>query len=124
MTIKNIKSDLAVSLLWLLANFIGIGLYLLFEYWILSPRPEGEELNGIDEKAFWVMTAFPVLILFLALNAIWLISIFRSGRSGWSWPPLFAWLLMCSAWALAIFGYSNIGIVMLQLFKEMIVGST
>jgi hypothetical protein len=117
-----VKTPLKISILWLIANFIGISAYLLFECWLLAPHPEVGPQNGIDQKVAWLFTAFPVLILFIILNIIWFISTIRSGRpSGW-WTPLPVWLLAVSAWVVAIFGYSNIGITMLSLFIDMIDG--
>ena len=37
---------------WLLVNVTGIIIYLAIGAWIKAPRPEGYELNGIDEYIF------------------------------------------------------------------------
>jgi hypothetical protein len=122
MTIANVKTALTASMLWLLANVVGICLYLIFQFWLLAPRSEGEALNGIDEKFYWICAGLPILIFFLILNSIWLRLIVMHGRSGGSWLALSVWLLMCAGWLVDVFGFNDIGLVMLNIFADMVDG--
>ena len=86
---------------WLLVNALGIAIYLSLESWILAPRPEAEALNGIDQIYFWLTRNLPLLIVFIVLNVIWLIRIWRRTDPSNMWP-FRSWLLVCLAWAIAL----------------------
>jgi hypothetical protein len=83
---------------WLLANAVGMCSYLLFEFWLIAPRPAELEMNGITQKYLWQIIAFPILILFFGLNNVWVVFIIRCRHSKVRWIPLYIWLLSCLAW--------------------------
>jgi hypothetical protein len=106
----NIKPALKDSRFWLLANAVGICAYLLIELWIMAPRSEAESLNFINIIYYWTISEFPLLVVFLILNVIWLIFIVRSRLSNGSRRSLLTvWFLVCLVWGVALFSYGLAG---------------
>ncbi len=115
------KATLKDSRIWLLANILGVCVYLLLESWILAPRSEAESLNGIDVGYFWLTRECPILVVFLLLNLTWLSLIIKRGRSSKNWHPLVIWVLVCLMWGAAFLTY-GVGIGILKIIVDMIDG--
>jgi hypothetical protein len=108
------------STFWLAANALGIAIYLAFESWILAPRSVEDALNGIDEIDYWIEFDLPVLAVFLVLNIIWLIRIWRRSQASTKWP-FRIWLLTCLAWGIGLI-YHGFVIKILLIVVAMIDG--
>jgi uncharacterized membrane protein SirB2 len=105
---------------WLLANALGIAIYLSLESWVLAPRSEAEALNGIDQIYFWLTRNLPLLVVYLVLNVIWLIRIRSRSDPSNKWP-FRNWLLVCLAWAIALI-YHGLTVKILKILIAMIDG--
>ena len=83
-----------------MVNLTGLVVYLVIEHWILAPRPEGYELNGIDVINLWITRLLPVLVVAALVNGTWLFQLLHRN------PPnratlLRAWAATGLAWCLA-----------------------
>lgn len=105
---------------WLLANALGIAIYLSLESWVLAPRSEAEALNGFDQIYFWLTRNLPLLIVYLVLNVVWLIRIRRRSDPSNKWQ-FRSWLLVCLAWAIALI-YHGLAVKVLKMVIAMIDG--
>lgn len=101
------KSILNEQIFWLLANALGIVIYLSLDSWIVAPRLKGDEFNGIDQFFFWIKGNLPILMLYLLLNVIWLIRIKRHYINSNKWP-LRALIFTCLIWSVALIYYGFI----------------
>jgi hypothetical protein len=108
MTMKN-------PLHWLLSNLLGICLYLMIQYYIVVPRPEGDELNGIDQIYIWMVFALPLLVIVFALDVVWLGAIIKQRSKDGNPQRLIEWLVVCVIWAIVIFTY-GIALRVLEVF--------
>jgi hypothetical protein len=105
---------------WLLANACGLVAYLLWELWLLAPRPEAEALNGISAISSWLTINFPLLVSFSIANLIWLSLIIKSGRSKRQRKTLAIWLAVCFVWLAALW-YDGIATRVFVVVIDMIV---
>jgi hypothetical protein len=48
----------------------------------------------------WSLTVFPVLVVCLLINIVWLTMIVLGGRRGRGWRSIGAWLLVIISWVL------------------------
>jgi hypothetical protein len=106
---------------WLLANAGGVIFYLMLEFWLLAPRSEADELNGIDVISFWLATNFPLLVSFIIADGVWLRRIIKGGQAGRQWRALSLWLLVCFIW-MAVILCNGITLKLLGIAVDMIDG--
>lgn len=105
-TVLNLKAQARDALFWILANAVGICIYLTFEFWISLPRSEEDSFNSFDITFFWFVAELPVLMLFLIVNLIWLNRLISKGRHSRNWQPMIIWSLVGLGWvcAASVFG--------------------
>lgn len=102
---------------WLMANATILCLYLVFEFWLLDPRPESEAFNGITEKFLWCVVALPLLVISLGINIFALILVLKRVLFEKRWASLMLWLLVCVAWVGALF-LNGTALQMLSLLTQ------
>ena len=106
MVFSNIKSALRESRFWLLANALGISIYLLVQYGIMAPRPEWDELNFVDIFFYWLSYGVPIIVVSMIVDLVWLILIIKNRSLCQNWiSQIEVWLLVCLAWGIALFAY-------------------
>jgi len=83
----------------LVANMVGVGLYLWLSSWTWTPPIErGLGLDSAGNDIVWGLTALPVLATFFVLDFSWVVVIlcrrqWKSGRT---------WLLAAMIWLVAL----------------------
>lgn len=87
--------------IWLLVNVAGVVIYLAIGAWIKAPRPEGHELNGIDEIYFWMTRALPVLAVVAVFGLAWLVKLLRSQSPDRAMQLRF-WISTCFVWGVVL----------------------
>jgi hypothetical protein len=119
------KAAAKTSIHWIVANLIGMFVYLLFERLALAPRSE----PNMEPASSQVLNLMVLLCFFVSLfvfNLIWLISVIKRLHSDRTGQPLVIWLAVNVLWgitlALPIFGYS-FAIGILKILIGMIDGS-
>ncbi len=111
---KNSKLAFNKMKYWLLANAIGLALFLFFasQFWPdLAEQDIPLEFRSSHDFVFFLRTCLPTLLLFFLINIAWLIQIFRTilterfrGIRGWFW--LLTWLLVVASWVI-VFKYDR-----------------
>ncbi len=81
---------------WLLLNVLGIGAYWVIECWVLAPFRDDQG----DPVRDWLGTTFPLLSLYLGINATWLIMKMKEPCFGRR--SLLVWLLVGLAWGIIL----------------------
>jgi hypothetical protein len=81
---------------WVLANIVGIGIYLYFASGIW-PVPDDTDLAA-GTPIVWGLTVFPAFLLCSLMNIVWLTLIVSGGRRGKGWLSMRAWLLVVISW--------------------------
>lgn len=105
------------AILMFIINLVVIGLFLISEAAIIAPRPEGDELNGIDEKLMWLATSFPLLILGIVGVSGWIVFLLKKrNRSSLPWS---LWAISVLGWMAAVLGYGSFAADMFNFFKMM-----
>jgi hypothetical protein len=87
---------------WLVANGIALLVFLYFSSWIWAPRGEEGLLGGPGDPIIFCLTAFPVLILAVILNIVWLVVIFSRARRTVLLRSVALLLLTIAMWATSI----------------------
>ncbi len=103
---------------WLLINATGMVIYVAIGAWIKAPRPEGYQLNGIDEIYLWVTRMLPVLAVVAVLDAIWLLILLKSQERP---TQLRFWLSTCLVWCAVLF-YNGLAIKVGKIVIAVITG--
>gem|GEM_PF-4481321 len=113
--------------LWIIANIVGIGIFLKMEARLCQPSSLNGTVEFIDIIDFicnWLNWECPLLIVFLLLNMIWLYRIIRQRHFNPCEPSLIVLLLICLAWIYAstIYGVATLMIakVVPMLIKRVI----
>jgi hypothetical protein len=101
---KTIWNNLKTWLGWLLANVIGVFIYLHAESWILAPRSERNSINIFDIISYYVTLESPLLFAFTVYNLIWLIFVVKHWRSNRDWQTLAFWFFVLFVWVVVVFG--------------------
>ena len=120
MTSTASSSTLKNSLYWLIANALGMCIYLAAESYELAPRPQYQELSGLDIICFWLSKELPLLCVFLVSNIVWLTLIIKNRRLTGNRKPLRVWILVCLLWVAIVFSH-GMGIEMLQVLANMVI---
>jgi len=91
---------------WLMVNASGIILYLLAASQIWG----GQNRLGLGagDPIVWMLMAFPILVVFVIINTVWLILILRNlSRDRLNWQQFPFWLFGIAVWVVAyIFDWS------------------
>ena len=90
---------------WIASNIVGLALYLYFASWIWTPADE-REVPCTGDGVIWMLSAFPVLILYAIANFVWIILILRSIRNGGEWHLSLSWVATVIVWV-AAFSYGG-----------------
>ena len=110
---KNTKLAFNKMKYWLLANAIGLALFLFFASQLWPDLAEQDiHLEMRDDTFFQFLgTCIPTLLLFFLINIAWLIQSFMTilkerfhGIRGWFW--LLTWLLVVASWVI-VFKYDR-----------------
>jgi predicted acyltransferase len=109
-------------LIWLLINAAGMAAYLIIEYSILAPRPEGLELNSFDVIISFFLFECPVVLLFLMINIVKYNLTIKDQEQKEARNTLRLVLLICVAWGLLIFSH-GIGMGILQIVCFVLIHS-
>lgn len=93
------------AFIWLLLNFAGIAVYLRAAS-VLWPAPEDQGFPGGPGDAFyWVLTVFPLWLVFLFTNVTALVHLWRTRKRSPK-SRVTAWLLVAMIWLVAL-GYDS-----------------
>ena len=115
---QNSKQALKNATCWLIANALGVCVYLMLEVSFYLPRPEEYAFNGVDMIYFWVTEELPVLIIMSIVNITWLIRIFQKGLSpGLKKSSLRIFMLVLLSWIVALFSF-GIGPHLIKFFLD------
>jgi len=102
----NVVTLVKTNWIWLIANVVGISIFLIIESALLTvsapPNEPPSGSNGISFVYWWFVLDIPLLVVFTLLNIVWLIRILDLERSN---RHFVAWLLVCLAWLCAILVY-------------------
>lgn len=93
----------------------------MIQYFILAPRTEGYELNGIDQITIYVEFALPLLLIVLVLNIVPLGAVIKQRRQDGNRQRFIEWMIVCIIWGVAIFTYGiafNILEIVITLGKQ------
>lgn len=80
--------------LLVIANFIGMSLYLYFSSFLWAPASQKGLVGGPGDPFLWGISAFPVLLFCFIMNLIWAIALFVQMRRNMNWSGLLMWILM------------------------------
>lgn len=90
---------------WVIANAVGVICFIYLSSKLWSPSGENGLLGGPGDPLIWTLTVFPVILIFLIVNLVWLVRallhVRKDGVRG-----LFVWALVLVVW-LAAFGYDR-----------------
>lgn len=106
---------------WIVINLLAMAAPILFDVWLKLPRPEWDQINGIDAIYAWITKVFPFLAVMFIVNAIWLTQIWRRNRHLARRRALGAWLLVGCLWLVPLC-LNRVFFVLLWLITGMIDG--
>jgi hypothetical protein len=93
---------LQAQLYWVIPNLIGMALFLWFasRTW-LEPKLRGVAEASAGDAFVWGVTAFPILAVFIIVNAVWLIRLVYQGLKTKRWLTMWAFALISVLWLTA-----------------------